>query len=208
MLDGGLEFGILTSRRPHCLWQTQSSERTGFSGTKAWSPEEKALRQDSRDADSEGMQGRLSGGTWDGDGGSRRRSWEFGSVDTRHERVMGLANGAFSMGLRRWRAGFGDFCGWVGGDVVVGGVWHSLKGFLVMDASEWGAEKGIAGIAVEALSDHLGLWTKGRMFDIEPLAFGGDSQSFGILQVEISLFGMEPLALGGNSAWATVEFFG
>lgn len=38
--------------------------------------------------------------------------------------------GAFSMGLRRWRAGFGDVCGWVEGDVLVGGDWHSLKGLF------------------------------------------------------------------------------
>lgn len=32
------------------------------------------------------------------------------------------------------------------------------------------------------------------MFGNEPLAFGGDSRSFGILRVELSLFGIEPLA--------------
>lgn len=35
-----------------------------------------------RDAALAGMHGRSSGGTWDGMGVFRRRSWEFGSVDT------------------------------------------------------------------------------------------------------------------------------
>lgn len=47
------------------------------------------------------------------------------------------------------------------------------------------------------------------MFGIEPLAFGGDSRSLGILRVETSLFGIEPLALGGNSvSWMKKGMYG